>query len=747
MSWLNNISLKAKMGLVIGVGVVGLSVFAWIAYTTLQEVRIGGDEYQQIKRDTQATTDIFPPDGNVLMLDWYYRRVVLRVVDGEYDIARMLYQRYKEQRERYNKTAEKWREYPELYRVMPFESPSVKKYIQLLETRFEPAFERGDWKAVTDPKHTTVIAAAIREVDRVYKESIERLAKLQEEEEQHAAAMVHKETRLMGVVFVGTLLVLIAFSVLIARQIIRTVQATQQAAQQLAQGDLTVQVPVAGKDEMGTLAQSINNAIRALREVLAQANATAEQVASQVNAVVSRFGQVAHGISQAGAAVDESARGVSRIATEAQNANYTLTQLQQAAQEVARGAQQTAHASENGVRQMNEVARVVREVAQGAEQTAQAASTGVEKMNAIATSIRQTFDQLQQAQQSAAHATQVAEQGRNALQLSQTVMHSIDQQTRQVAQELQELAQMSASIGGILQTIEEIARQTNLLALNAAIEAARAGEAGRGFAVVAEEVRRLAERSANATREIQSIIQQVLTKTEQTVQAMEQSLSAVQQGAQVSTEVAQGLGAIIQSVETIAQQVARSAESMRQVQQTADSTLQEIEQIAAIAEQSSAACRRDACQHGDDLYGVAADCGDSAAVEREHAGGVGVGGQSGWGAVADGVGVAAGGFGFAAGVGVGAAAGVGHSASERGDGCDGRVGARLDCAGAAVQVGRERLVACAELRRGGRTAPRGIIARRACTRDACASSRVAKSAGVPTHEPLASLDTRLPCRV
>jgi hypothetical protein len=70
MSWLNNISLKAKMGLIIGIAVLGLSVFAWIAYTTLQKVRIGGDEYQQIKRGTQATTDIFPPDGNVLMLDW-----------------------------------------------------------------------------------------------------------------------------------------------------------------------------------------------------------------------------------------------------------------------------------------------------------------------------------------------------------------------------------------------------------------------------------------------------------------------------------------------------------------------------------------------------------------------------------------------------------------------------------------------------------------------------------------------------
>jgi methyl-accepting chemotaxis protein len=589
MSWLNNISLKAKMGLIVGAGVVGISLFGWVAYTTLETVKIGGPLYVSIFKAQDAVADVLPPDGNLLMVDWFYRKVVNNVAIGDYDHARRLYTKYKAQREAFTKIVEKWQPETEVYGMLPFETPEVKRYLQLLETKFEPAFERNDWKAVTDPKAVKEILAAIDATEPLYERSIARLKERAQNTEQSAIGAIKARNKVMLIVFLFTLAVLIAFSALIARQIIRTVRATQQAAQQIAQGDLTAQVPVSGKDEMGTLAQSINNAVRALREVLAQANATAEQVASQVNAVVNRFGQVAHGVSQAGAAVDESARGVSRIASEAQNANYTLTQLQQAAQEVARGAQQTAHASENGVRQMNEVARVVREVAQGAEQTAQAASTGVEKMNAIATSIRQTFDQLQQAQQSAAHATQVAEQGRNALQLSQIVMTSIDQQTRQVARELQELAQMSASIGGILQTIEEIARQTNLLALNAAIEAARAGEAGRGFAVVAEEVRRLAERSANATREIQSIIQQVLTKTEQTVQAMEQSLDAVQQGAQVSTEVAQGLGAIIQSVETIAQQVARSAESMRQVQTTTDSTLQEIEQIAAIAEQSSAA--------------------------------------------------------------------------------------------------------------------------------------------------------------
>jgi methyl-accepting chemotaxis protein len=589
MSWLNNISLKAKLGLLAGVAIVGLTVFGLTAYSTLNTVKIGGPEYYQLStlRDAEAATA--PPEANPLLVDWWYRRIVLRVRDKDYDVAKRLYKQYKQARQDYAKAVERWKQDSTIAQIMPFDHPTIQKYFQMLDTHFEPAFEREDWQAVTDVKFNTELGDLLLEWNPLFNEAVEKFEGLVQSEQEHAAALVRSRSVLMGGVFVAVLAAVGALSFLIARQILGVVSSVQRAAGQLAQGDLTAQIPVSGRDELGQLATSINQAVQSLAGVLSEAKRTAEQVSQQVQSAAQNLSHVAAGAQQMRAASNDSARGVEQMARETQSANEMVSQLRAVVQEVARGAEQTAQAAQSGVQQMSEVARVVQEVAQGAEQTAQAASAGVERMHTITERIRETFQQLQQTQNSAHQASEIAQQGRTALEQSQQVMVNIDQQTRHVASELQELANLSASIGGILQTIEEIARQTNLLALNAAIEAARAGEAGRGFAVVAEEVRRLAERSANATREIQHIIQQVLSKTEQTVQAMEQSLSAVQEGAQVSQEVANGLGAILQAVETITQQVERSAQSMNAVQNAADATMHEIEQIAAIAQQSSAA--------------------------------------------------------------------------------------------------------------------------------------------------------------
>jgi hypothetical protein len=190
MSWLNNISLKAKMGLIVGIGVVGISLFGWVAYTTLETVKIGGPLYVSIFKAQDAVADVLPPDGNLLMVDWFYRKVVNNVAIGDYDHARRLYTKYKAQREAFTKIVEKWQPETEVYGMLPFETPEVKRYLQLLETKFEPAFERNDWKAVTDPKAVKEILAAIDATEPLYERSIARLKERAQNTEQSAIGAI-----------------------------------------------------------------------------------------------------------------------------------------------------------------------------------------------------------------------------------------------------------------------------------------------------------------------------------------------------------------------------------------------------------------------------------------------------------------------------------------------------------------------------------------------------------------------------
>ncbi|MDW8290689.1 MAG: globin-coupled sensor protein, partial [Armatimonadota bacterium] len=218
---------------------------------------------------------------------------------------------------------------------------------------------------------------------------------------------------------------------------------------------------------------------------------------------------------------------------------------------------------------LHQLQKAVQEVARGAEQTALSASRGVESVSAIVEDIRVMSEQLLSAQQTANAVGQVAEQGRQGLRQSEQAMVALERDTRVLAEQLQQLVTMASSIGTILGTIEEIAGQTNLLALNAAIEAARAGEHGRGFAVVADEVRRLAEQSAQATQQIKKIIDEVTAQVQTAAQAMDANLNAVSDGVKQSLEVGQGLAEILHAVENIIQQVQQSASSVERVQTNA----------------------------------------------------------------------------------------------------------------------------------------------------------------------------------
>ena len=129
--------------------------------------------------------------------------------------------------------------------------------------------------------------------------------------------------------------------------------------------------------------------------------------------------------------------------------------------------------------------------------------------------------------------------------------------------QISDLGTQSDEIGKIVAVIDDIAAQTNLLALNAAIEAARAGEQGRGFAVVADEVRGLAERVTDATKEIANLIDNVLKGVAESVKATDEGTKEVSDGVQLAEEAGTSLTSILSSVETVAEQIEQISAALR----------------------------------------------------------------------------------------------------------------------------------------------------------------------------------------
>ena len=198
-----------------------------------------------------------------------------------------------------------------------------------------------------------------------------------------------------------------------------------------------------------------------------------------------------------------------------------------------------------------------------------------------------------------------AGKGAQAVQNSIAGMNEIREQIQETSKRIKRLGESSQEIGEIVELISDITEQTNVLALNAAIQAASAGEAGRGFSVVAEEVQRLAERSAAATRQIGNIVKIIQSDTQDTVSAMEKSTQGVVEGAKLSDAAGQALNEIGDVSKKLASLIADITAVTEEQSRAAGTVARSMQDILKITEQTTAGTQRTA-QSIDQLSQLAA---------------------------------------------------------------------------------------------------------------------------------------------
>ena len=350
---------------------------------------------------------------------------------------------------------------------------------------------------------TTKYTDDLRNLDEHYSKLAEEMNKTNQ------AATVKAAQTILGITLIIGIL-LIAIGLFITRTITIALQLMVSACKELADGDFRDKPrKVLRKDEIGQLAEALANMRTSLRTVFKQVNESSEQVAASSEELTASAEQSAQ-------AVDQVAESICDVAQSAERQLKAVTETSAVIEQMSAGIQQAA-ASANQV----------------AGKSTQAVARAIAGNESVEKAVGQ--------------------------------MTYIEQSVNNSAQVVAKLGERSKEIGQIIDSISGIASQTNLLALNAAIEAARAGEQGKGFAVVAEEVRRLAEQSQDAAKQIAAMIGEIQGDTDKAVVAMNEGTREVIVGTEVVTAAGQAFQEIKGLVTQVSEQVSEISSAMQQM--------------------------------------------------------------------------------------------------------------------------------------------------------------------------------------
>ncbi len=373
----------------------------------------------------------------------------------------------------------------------------------------------------------------------------------------------------------------LSLAALLPAKVLKPTRALVGFSERLAAGDYKATVAVDSDDDFGVIAANLQSAAERAGRALASQQAQ-QDLQRSVTEFLTIVSQIARGDLTLRGNVTNDALGnvVDSVNYMLDNFTKVLERVRKAAVDVQSSANDILVASE--------------EMANGATQQDQEITNTSSAVEELTVSMKQVSNNAEASAEAARRALDAAEQGNRSVRDTLEGMQRIRASVQATAKKIKSLGDRSLEISEIINVINDITEQTNLLALNAAIEAARAGEAGRGFAVVADEVRKLAEHSRNATKDIAALIKAIQAETNEAVVVMEEGTKEVEVGARLADQAGKALDAISSVVRQSAELVQEISLASKQQVRGTEGVANAMQIISNITRQTSQGSRQSA---------------------------------------------------------------------------------------------------------------------------------------------------------